>query len=234
MNSPLELRKVHLRGLLPRAPGAATGIPTDRWAGGTGCGRTGAWDATHGQAAESPPGANEFAAGTTQSPPSWTVAAGAGRCDRHPNGPMAWRAPAADARVRGMPHTVRLPSPHQERMNSPLELRKVHLRGLLPRVPGRCDRCPNGPMGWRAPAADAPVRGNAAHRRAAESAPGANEFAAGTTQSPPARTAAAGAGRCDRHPRKPIAGGTGCGRAGAWDAAHRRAAESTKVDFVQL
>jgi hypothetical protein len=26
----------------------------------------------------------------------------------------------------------------------------------------------------------------------------------------------------------------GCGRAGAWNAAHGRAAESTKVDFVQL
>jgi hypothetical protein len=53
MNSPLELRKSRLRGLLPPVRSAATGDWSELPAGSTGCGRAGAWDVAHGRAAES-------------------------------------------------------------------------------------------------------------------------------------------------------------------------------------
>src|SRR5688500_12887078 len=55
-----------------------------------------------------------------------------------------------------------------------------------------------------------------------ESGPGANKFAAGKSRNPPSRIVADGADRslAPQHPA-----GLRCGRAGAWAAAHRPAAE---------
>ena len=91
-------------------------------------------------------------------------------------------------------------------MNSPLERREIRLRGLLPRVPGAS-------IGSRA---------------------------GGELDSSVARTvhAEADCGACapseDRLARAMPGGNTGSGRAGAWDAAHRRAAESAQADCVKL
>jgi hypothetical protein len=61
------------------------------------------------RAAASAPGANEFAAGKSRSPPSRTVAAALRRFDN-----VSWRPPlVADAQSRGTPPTARPPSPRR-------------------------------------------------------------------------------------------------------------------------
>jgi hypothetical protein len=57
------------------------------------------------------------------------------------------------------------------------------------------------------------------------------EIAAGRSRNPPSRIVADGTQRVEMREGWPR---VRCGRTGAWNAAHRRAAESTKVDFVTL
>ncbi len=111
--------------------------------------------------------ANEFAATTTQSPPARTPVPDPPRCTG--GGVPAGQSPGGPS-VRG----CEVPA-GSERMNSPLEIREVRLRGLPHHGPCRCT--------------------NAESRRAIGARmrnPGglrANEFAAGNSRSPPSRTA---------------------------------------------
>src|SRR5688500_278321 len=98
----------------------------------------------------------------------------------------------------------------QERMNSPLQNHKVRLRGLggpgVCGVPGACASAPST------------FSPGSVGRLSQRSAPAATVRAGDESILPANR----------------IRESSGCGRAVAWDAAKSQAAESTKVDFVQL